>query len=190
MYDWLWQLDLNTFYLINHKLVSAELTQFFQWITNLHKLTEFWIVVLPALTFWIYKKKKQAVFGLIHILMVAGLSDLVCYHGIKNLVHRDRPNNNPQVESILRLSYGPQSASFPSNHASTNFAMAFAVNKVVPQATTVVYLLAAAVAYSRPYLGVHYPSDILFGAVLGTLISFFYFLVLRQVQAFRQRRQN
>ena len=63
----------------------------------------------------------------------------------------------------------PRTSSFPSGHAASAFAFAVAVSREVPETAPVLVPLAASVAYSRVYLGVHYPSDVLVGATLGTV---------------------
>lgn len=83
---------------------------------------------------------------------------------IKEVVERDRPPGEPRIDR-------PDSYSFPSGHASTAFAAAVALSLVVPRAAPFALTLAALVAYSRVYLGVHYWTDILAGAVLGTLVA-------------------
>lgn len=85
---------------------------------------------------------------------------------IKQLVHRRRP----ELAGLPALTSTPTQLSFPSLHAATAFAGARAYAGVgVPAAP--LYTLAAALALSRLYLGVHYPSDVLAGAALGTLVA-------------------
>ena len=89
----------------------------------------------------------------------------VTNQAIKLAVRRRRPRLDdlpPVVDTHSRLSY-------PSAHASTSFAGARALGALLPAAP--LYALAVPLALSRPYLGVHYPSDTVAGAVLGTAVA-------------------
>ena len=84
---------------------------------------------------------------------------------LKTVVRRKRP----ELEKLPALISTPTSLSFPSAHAASSFAAARAYSALLPAAP--LYNAAAAMALSRVYLGVHYPSDIAAGAVLGTLVG-------------------
>ena len=86
---------------------------------------------------------------------------------IKVAVGRKRP----LLEEHPPLARAPTKLSFPSAHATSSLAAATALGRVRPSARPALYGLAAAVCLSRPYLGMHYPSDVLAGAVLGTVIG-------------------
>ena len=81
---------------------------------------------------------------------------------VKLIVRRPRP----VLEGLPPLGGAPSSLSFPSAHATSSFAVATAMTRVEPVAA-VAFFLAFALALGRPYLGVHYPSDVAVGAVLG-----------------------
>jgi membrane-associated phospholipid phosphatase len=85
---------------------------------------------------------------------------------IKLVVRRSRP----RLRGCKPLIATPTTLSFPSAHASTAFAGAFAYSRLGLPAVPL-YVLAAKLSYSRLYLGVHYPSDVLAGALLGTAVA-------------------
>lgn len=84
---------------------------------------------------------------------------------VKLAVQRRRP----ELDGLPPLSPVVSRLSFPSAHATTSFAAAWAFRELAPPAA--LYLAAGAFAVSRPYLGVHYPSDVVAGAALGTLLA-------------------
>jgi membrane-associated phospholipid phosphatase len=88
---------------------------------------------------------------------------------LKSLIGRDRP---PLVfAKPAPLVSDPHSGAFPSGHAATSFACATVLAWAWPKAAPGFYVLAAAIAFSRVYVGVHWPLDILAGAVLGVGIG-------------------
>lgn len=85
---------------------------------------------------------------------------------IKLIVKRPRP----VVDGYPPLGGAPSSLSFPSAHSTASFAAATAMTRVDPVAG-ILFGLAAAIAIGRPYLGMHYPSDVLAGAAFGTVLG-------------------
>ncbi|MGK2955382.1 MAG: phosphatase PAP2 family protein [Solirubrobacterales bacterium] len=87
--------------------------------------------------------------------------------GIKLIVKRPRPT----LEGLPPLGGAPSSLSFPSAHATASFAAATAMSRFAPELKLALFGAAATMAVTRPYLGMHYPSDVIAGAVLGTVMG-------------------
>lgn len=85
---------------------------------------------------------------------------------VKLIVRRPRP----VLEGLPPLGGAPSSLSFPSAHATSSFAVATAMTRVEPLGA-LAFVLALALSLGRPYLGMHYPSDVLVGAVLGVALG-------------------
>jgi membrane-associated phospholipid phosphatase len=88
---------------------------------------------------------------------------LLANTAIKQVVRRPRPDLGPD---LAPLSPTISSLSYPSAHAATSFAAAGALGRSVP-----LYAAAGAMALTRPYLGVHYPTDVVAGALLGAAVE-------------------
>ena len=88
---------------------------------------------------------------------------------LKELFERDRPAvADPDPETLVEL---PATFSFPSGHATVSFACATTLALAVPRLAVPLYALAVLISFSRVYVGVHYPLDVLAGAVLGVGIA-------------------
>ena len=96
--------------------------------------------------------------------LVVGGSYLIST-SIKMAIGRKRP----LIEDLPHLMATPTGLSFPSSHSSSSFAAARAYGTLLPPAP--LYLAASAMAFSRLYLGVHYPSDIAAGVALGSVLG-------------------
>jgi membrane-associated phospholipid phosphatase len=88
-------------------------------------------------------------------------------YAVKLLAGRRRP----KLRGLPPLAGAPSSLSFPSAHATSSFAAAAAYGRVDPRTHVPLYGLALAICATRPYLGLHYPSDVLAGAALGLAIG-------------------
>jgi membrane-associated phospholipid phosphatase len=87
-------------------------------------------------------------------------------YAVKVVAKRPRP----VLEGLPPLGGAPSSLSFPSAHATSSFAVATAMTRVDPLGA-IAFVLAVALALGRPYLGMHYPSDVLAGAALGIVLG-------------------
>ena len=92
-------------------------------------------------------------------------------NGVKRLIARPRPSLR-HVPAIRRLSAQPATTSFPSGHAASAFAFAVGASSELPAARIPLLALASAVAYSRVYVGVHYPLDVVVGAAAGAGLGY------------------
>jgi decaprenylphosphoryl-5-phosphoribose phosphatase len=88
-------------------------------------------------------------------------------YGVKVLARRRRP----VLDGLPPLGGAPSSLTFPSAHSTASFAAAAAMSRIAPGRARVLYAAAAAMALTRPYLGMHYPSDVLAGAALGLALG-------------------
>lgn len=122
------------------------------------------LYVLAGLLLWLFEPQQGALF------FGAGLTAYVCevslYLALKNLIKRDRP-------AITIKTYKPwitpsDKFSFPSGHTAAAFLFACLVALFYPGFAVLCYMWASAIGVSRVLLGVHYPSDIAAGALLGT----------------------
>lgn len=120
--------------------------------------------------------------GSVALLFV--LSDFVVSSFIKNVVCRPRPSHDPAVMDLLSYVNGYRGGAygFPSNHASNGFAAATFLTLLLRNrwVTLSAFLWAVGSCYSRMYLGVHYPSDILCGAMLGIVFAIIIFFLYKK----------
>jgi undecaprenyl-diphosphatase len=114
------------------------------------------------------------------LVLVAG-ADLVAdglAYVLRDAIGRRRPPLvYPEPEPLVRV---PHQAAFPSGHSATAFACATVIAWEVPRLRIPAFVLAAGIAFSRVYVGVHWPLDVLGGAALGTAVgTLLVFLVRR-----------
>lgn len=128
--------------------------------------------------FLFYKKNpsKQAIIFTVTIFVTVGLSDLISVHAFKNVFERYRPSHNLEIQDLLHYIHGYHGGTygFVSSHAANMFAFATFSSLVIKSKpiSIIVFVWAGIVSYSRIYLGVHYPADIICGALLGCLIAY------------------
>jgi undecaprenyl-diphosphatase len=101
--------------------------------------------------------------------------------GLKTAFDRERPPSRyPEPDPLVPV---PHDASFPSGHAATSFAAATILSFAFPRLAVPFVVLALAVGFSRVYVGVHYPLDIVGGAAVGVLVA----IALRRLARVRRR---
>ena len=170
-------LDHALFQKINLDWTNPVFDQIFPVITDLHKNPWCLLVVIPLLIIWIWKDRAHAPKWILALVISIGLSDGFAYRVIKGQVDRSRPAY-AGVPHLLRT-HDHSGPSFPSNHASNMFAAATILTAAFPAGAPVFFLVAFLIAYSRVYVGVHFPLDVLGGAILGTIIAFTVYRLMR-----------
>ena len=156
----------------------------FFWAMYTDKLT--WIPFVLVIVYCMLRpgnwKHRLLIIGSVALLFL--LSDFVVSSFIKNVICRPRPSHDPAVMSLLSYvnDYRGGAYGFPSNHASNGFATATFLALLFRNrwVTLSAFLWAVGSCYSRMYLGVHYPTDILCGALLGTLFAFLVFILYKK----------
>jgi undecaprenyl-diphosphatase len=148
-------------WVVEHRV--SWLDQVFVWVSNIGAFG--WIFIAIALAAAILLRRPQV---LLLTLAAAVVADLLS-RGLKAAIDRERPHLPPgEPHRLVAL---PTDASFPSGHATVAFACAVTLALAVPRLAAPVLVLATAIAYSRVYLGVHYPLDVIAGAALGAAVA-------------------
>tara|TARA_B100000579_G_scaffold297924_1_gene247945 strand:+ start:89 stop:682 length:594 start_codon:yes stop_codon:yes gene_type:complete len=136
-------------------------------ITNQNFLVFFGLILIGYLA---YYGGKRGRITIVLLLIAASFSDAICFQVIKPWVGRIRPSHDFYEYVNLLVSKGGK-YSFPSNHAANSFVFATVLSYFYEKNKTPLYVLASAIAFSRVYVGVHYPLDIVFGSIIGYIIS-------------------
>ncbi len=183
MADFLYSIDLNIFYFINHTLSNPVFDKFFTLITNVKNWYIAYIILWCIAFFKGGRIGKIAAIGAIFVIT---FSDQLNSSLLKNLFERIRPCNALTDANALLGCSG--SYSFPSSHGVNNFAIAVFFYRLFPKLKWVLLVSAGLIAFSRPYVGVHYPSDILVGALLGWGIGYLFSLLALKINDYFEKR--
>ncbi|MCJ7449817.1 MAG: phosphatase PAP2 family protein [Bacteroidales bacterium] len=135
-----------------------------------------WIPLYTAiLIFLAIKYKKKFLVILLFIILAVTLADQSSVNLFKNLFHRLRPCHEPSLEGLVHLVKGECGGlyGFVSSHAANSFNIALLSLMLIRKKwyTICIILWASIIGYSRIYLGVHYPGDVIVGSLLGALIG-------------------
>lgn len=166
MFSFLASLDSILFRWINEGGQNSFFDGFMPFMTDLKNFT----YVLIALGIWIlWKERKAGLAFLVFIGLTLAITDQFSSHFLKEWIGRVRPCH--VMENVHLLTDCNTSYSFPSSHAVNIFAAAFFLAQPFRRLTPVLFVIAAIVGYSRIYMGIHYPFDVIGGAGIGLLIA-------------------
>jgi len=171
--EFLLQWDFELFYWINHKMYNETWADIMAILRNRY----LWIPLYVAIITWVITRHniRDAYYLVIYLLVGVMITDMLSGQVFKKTIKRIRPCNEQQLElpvntnAPCRYSY-----SFPSAHAANHFGIAtlliglFKRFKKLPW-PILLYLWAGIISFAQIYVGLHYPLDILGGALLGIL---------------------
>ena len=180
MVEVLFSLDKNIFYFINHSIQNSVLDVMMPFLTKSDTLHFRIIFAALWLTLMIRGGRTGRTVAILLVPLIL-ISDQLSSSLIKSWVGRPRPCwTLPDVRLLVPCGTG---LSFPSSHAVNNFAAAGLFSYYYRRWTWEFVTFASLVALTRPYVGVHYPSDILAGAGIGLLVSFAVLYLWRRIEA-------
>ncbi|MEN8138984.1 MAG: phosphatase PAP2 family protein [Bacteroidota bacterium] len=176
--------DISLFLFLNGKGTEAW-DGFWNFVT--HRFT--WIPLYIFLLYIVYKFSgwKGVVFYSIAVLALILIVDQTTYYWFKAVFQRPRPSHNSDIADVIRIT-GKKGGrwGFISAHASNTFAIAvflgYQFRKIFRYSALLLIVWAIFISYSRIYVGVHYPADLLGGALWGILVATVYLLMLKKTK--------
>ncbi len=172
MLEWILEVDEALFLFLN-ELNWRWLDPIMFFISG--KLEWVWMYLLIIIRL-VYKYKWPGLIALIVLILAVSLNDFITSGLMKPYFERLRPSHDPSLAGMVHILNGYKGGlySFASSHASNAFTLAtflWLIFKKTEKWVVYLFIWAAVVAYSRIYLGVHYPGDILVGATVGIIVA-------------------
>ena len=192
MFDTIKEWDTKVFLYLNSKHNSF-FDVIMYWASDKYFWVPFYLVLLILI---IRHFKKKSVLVMMNIAVLITVSDQIASDLIKNTVKRLRPSHEVAIQNLIHLSKagagGPYG--FVSSHASNSFALCTFLCLVLPQSFRplqfILLFWASLVSYSRIYNGVHYPTDVCVGALLGIVLGLLFSKIYFYTEMKGMRRQS
>jgi undecaprenyl-diphosphatase len=169
-------IDAGLFLQINHLPHPKGLDRFFSWYSLLMTGGHAWVV---AILFHMLINRRRGIQAFLDVVPALYLSTFTVEGPIKTYCRRRRPFIS-LVRAIV-VGRKPGSYSFPSGHSAAAFAGAALLQHHYRGATPLLFVIASLVAFSRVYLGAHYPGDVLSGSCTGTILARTYQFAIRKL---------
>jgi len=169
-------LDTNLFIFLNS--INSPFWDKTMWLISAK--TTWYPLYLAIIAYIIYKYKNKSIILLLSIALLIALADQTSVHLFKDVFQRLRPCHNPQLQDIVHLvnnkcggKYG-----FVSSHATNVFSISLFLSFIFKNKffTIGIFFWAIIISYSRIYLGVHYPLDVIGGAALGSILAYIVYI--------------
>ncbi len=174
-------LDHAFFKLINQAWSNEAFDIFFPFITDLHKTLVFKVILVAVLlSLHIYKLKKWGPLFTLLCFFSMSLTDFSGNELFKKNFNRSRPFEITELQAQQR-SPAKAGSGFISNHSANMFALATLNVLLIPSTAPLFITVAFLTAYSRVYNGVHFPADVIAGAMWGVLVSYLIFVMWQKL---------
>lgn len=176
MKNWFKEFDKFFINLINDRMKNRYLDLFMYRITDLGGAI---FTTVFSLVLVLLGNREVRLMGL-EALSVLGLSQIIV-QGLKRTLSRERPYKI--LEKLNTFGISLKDYSFPSGHTTASFSIASTLALNIPKISILVFFLAMIIGLSRIYLGVHYPTDVLAGIILGIGSSILvHYLLLKYIE--------
>lgn len=167
------EVDHHLLYLINEGMSSDFLDNVVPWLRN----DKFWLPLYVFLfSFLIFNFGRKAYWFIVFVVLTASAADIISSRVVKPLIQRERPCRSAELNfEVRQLVHCGSGYSFTSSHATNHFAVATFISMVLGRffrrISILLYFWAGIVAFAQVYVGVHYPTDVIGGAILGIIIA-------------------
>lgn len=168
-------LFLNSFHNESFDFIMELASDKFTWVP-------FYVIITALLA---YRHKWNTLILLIFIALLITLTDQISVKGFKEVIERYRPCHNAEIKDMVHTVDGHCGGlyGFVSSHASNSFGLAvfliLTVRRRIKYLAPILIVWATLTSYSRIYLGVHYPLDIIGGALLGSALALLVFRLMK-----------